>query len=278
MKGPDFILAGASRCGTTWLQNALDQHPELAMSEDNPINFFDLRFQRGFDWYKTQLPEGNESLVVGESSPGYIKNPFVPERIARSVPNTRLLFSVRNPVDRAFSEWWHERSFGNLAWPFEAALDHHPAFDMLLRPGFYAHFLERFDRAVGSDQIKVLFFSDFTQDNERFVQEAYEFLGVDSTFSPPMIGERVNEANHLPPMLNRLKSWIHHNTPDGLYERVIRPTYQPVKQVIEGNSAYTKGIPAEVRAEMEGIFADDIRQLEQRTGRTLDHWLPETRD
>ena len=197
--GPDFIFAGGSRCGSTWLQNALAEHPEIAMSADNPVSFFDLKYHRGIDWYERQLPDADGERLVGESSPGYMKNPHTPERIAQTAPEVKLLFTVRNPVDRAFSEWWHERSFGNLQWDFEGALSHHPAFDVLLRPGFYARFLQRFDTHFDEQQIHIAFFEDFTADNEAFVQEIYDFLGVDNTYTPSVVGERVNEANHLSP-------------------------------------------------------------------------------
>lgn len=55
-KIPDFVYAGASRCGSTWLQQALRDHPEIELAPTNPVSFFDLRYQRGFDWYDEQLP------------------------------------------------------------------------------------------------------------------------------------------------------------------------------------------------------------------------------
>lgn len=270
---PDFIFAGASRCGSTWLQNALADHPEIALTSDNPVSFFDLHYHRGNGWYERRLPDAEGETLVGESSPGYMKSPHAPERIAQLAPDVKLLFTVRNPVDRAFSEWWHERSFGNLQWDFEKTLSHHPAFDALLRPGFYNRFLSRFDDQFANDQIHVAFFEDFTADNEQFVQDAYEFLGVDSTYTPSVVGERVNEANHLSPRLNRLKSWVHHNAPTGIYEQAIRPAYQSVKGIVESDSPYKQGIPDELRAEMQAVFLDDVRALEDRTSRDLNHWV-----
>lgn len=272
----DFIYAGGSRCGSTWLQNALAEHPEITMTADNPVCFFDLQYHRGTDWYERQLPDADTEVLVGESSPGYMKNPHVPERIAHTVPDVKLLFTVRNPVDRAFSEWWHERSFGNLYWEFEAALSHHPAFDTLLRPGFYNRFLQRFDNHFDDDQLHIAFFEDFTADNETFVQEIYDFLHVDSSYTPSIAGERVNEANHLSPRLNRLKSWVHHNAPTSVYNSIIRPVYQSIKKTTESDSLYKRGVSDDVRAQMEAVFIEDVQALEKRTDRNLDHWLDTT--
>lgn len=271
--GPDFIFAGASRCGSTWLQKALAEHPEIALAGNNPVSFFDLQFHRGIDWYEQRLPDFDSGALVGESSPGYMKSPHAPERIAQTVPDVKLLFTVRNPVDRAFSEWWHERSFGNLQWEFENALSHHPAFDVLLRPGFYDRFLSRFDEQFDDDQMYVGFFEDFTADNEQFAQDVYEFLGVDSTFTPSVVNQRVNEANHLSPRFNKLKSWVHQNAPKKVYKQAIRPAYQSVKGIFESDSPYKQGIPHDLRAEMEAVFLEDVRALENRIDRNLDHWV-----
>lgn len=270
---PDFIFAGGSRCGSTWLQQALADHPEIAMPADLPVNYFDLRYHRGPEWYSEQLPTRGESVLVGESSPGYMKHPFAPRRIGSDLPDVKILFTVRNPVDRAFSEWWHERSFGNITWEFDVALEHHPAFDMLLRPGFYDQFLGRFEEYVDTDQILVSVFDDFKRDNRGFVRDVYAFLGVDESYEPSVLNERVNEASHLSPRLNHLKSWVHHNTPEGLYERIVRPAYQPLKRVLERDSAYKRGVPNGVRAEMQAVFEHDVRALEERIDRDLDHWL-----
>jgi len=269
---PDFVYAGASRCGSTWLHRALRDHPEITMAPEKPFNFFDLNYHRGLDWYADALPDGSADTIVGESSPGYMKHPHVPERIAGAEPGMKILFTVRNPVDRAFSEWWHERSFDNLRWEFEGALEHHPAFDMLLRPGFYDCFLDRFEGQFDDAQLKILFFEDFKQDNEAFIREAYRFLGVGDGYVPSLIGERVNEANHLPPRLNRFKSWVHHNAPTGLCESILEPAYQPLKSLLESDSPYRQGVPEDLRAELEAVFVDDVRRLEERTGRDLSHW------
>ncbi len=269
--GPDIIVAGASRCGSTWLHRALDNHPEIAMAEQKPLNFFDVGYQRGLEWYADCLPD-ETGVLIGESSPGYMKHPYAPERIAETVPDARLVFTVRDPVDRAFSEWWHERTLGKLNIAFDNVLEHHPAFDMVVRPGFYDRFLDRFERHFDDDQMKLAFFEEFTEDNEAFAQDIYGFLGVDDEHTPSLVGERVNEADHLGPSLAELKSWVYHNSPDWLYESVLEPGYQPVKRVLESDSAYKRGVPDDVRAELEATFLADICGLEERTGRDLSHW------
>lgn len=270
--GPDLIYAGASRCGSTWLHRALDDHPEIAMAQPKPLNFFDTKYHRGVDWYTDTLPEHPDGGLVGESSPGYMKNMLVPERIADRFPDVKIVFTVRDPVDRAFSEWWHERSFGNVTWEFEQARFHHPSFDMLFRPGFYDHFLDQFENHFESEQLKIAFFDDFTSDNECFIQDIYGFLGVDDTYTPTLVGERVNEASHLSPRLNRLKSWVYHTVPNWLLANVLQPGYRPLKGILESGSPYKQGIDPEIRTELEMVFTEDVRALEARTGRDLSHW------
>lgn len=270
---PDFIYGGTSRCGSTWMHDALGEHPAIAVPEEDPVNFFDVRYHRGFDWYREVLPDPADGVLVGDTSPGYMKSIHAPERIAEAVPDVKIVFSVRNPIDRAFSDWWHEKSFGNLNWDFEGCLHHHPAYDMLVAPGFYDAHIERFEQHFDDDQIKVVFFDDFKEDNLAYIRGIYSFLGVDDGFEPSLVGERVNEASHGPVALNRAKSWAYHNLPDGVLD-VLRTAYGPIERVVEGDSAYKRGVDPAVREQLERVYAEDVRALEARTGRDLSHWIP----
>lgn len=277
-KVPDFMYAGASRCGSSWLYASLCEHPEIQMPSIDPVNFFDVRYFKGYEWYEKLLPNSQGQNIIGETSPGYMKNQFAPKRIIEHAPNTKVIFTVRDPVDRAFSEWWHEKSFGNLNWDFESALYHHPAFDTLVSPGFYDHHLCRFYDYFDEEQISVMFFKDFKLDNEAYIQTIYSFLEVDDSFTPSTVGEQRNEASHMHPVLNQLKSKVYHSTSERLQEKILRPVYEPIKRVLERKSTYKQGVNPDIRRKFEQIYQEDIRSLESRTGRDLSHWLRLTRE
>src|SRR5215212_8193151 len=103
---PNLVVIGAARCGTTSLHRYLHLHPDIAMSGEKELNFFsfDARWQRGISWYERQFPSGTP--VRGESSPSYSiypRSPNVPARMARVVPDARLIYLVRDPVERVVS-------------------------------------------------------------------------------------------------------------------------------------------------------------------------------
>src|SRR5205085_10467190 len=100
---PNLIVIGAAKCGTTSLHRYLDLHPEVAMSKTKQLHFFTEKenWGRGLAWYESHFD--TPAQVRGESTPAYSAWPVhrgVPERIARVVPDTRLIYLVRDPVER----------------------------------------------------------------------------------------------------------------------------------------------------------------------------------
>ena len=100
---PNVLVVGAAKCGTTSLHEYLDRHPEIAMAREKELDFFveQKNWSRGVDWYERQFAA---APVRGESSPSYTAYPRyrgVPERIRRIVPDAKLVYLVRDPVERA---------------------------------------------------------------------------------------------------------------------------------------------------------------------------------
>src|SRR5262249_848442 len=124
---PDFIIAGAPRSGTTWLYALAQRHPRIAMAEPRvpEPKFFlvDEFWQRGIGYYSTRwfdpLPDGRG---LGEKSANYLESSEVPKRICRAVPRVKLVFLLRNPVDRAYSNYLWSRQNGLEIESFERAL------------------------------------------------------------------------------------------------------------------------------------------------------------
>lgn len=128
---PDFILVGAQRCGTTSLFRALLAHPLVQPPVFHKgINYFDLNYHRGQDWYYGHFPVERVARlrtsgvpVTFEASGYYMYHPLAPERMARELPSARLLMMVRDPVERAYSAHRHELARGFETEDFERALE-----------------------------------------------------------------------------------------------------------------------------------------------------------
>jgi hypothetical protein len=119
---PDFLIIGTAKSGTTTLHGWLSQHPFVVPAVTKEVHFFDYEFYRGVDWYRAHFPSASERdeherrhgrpFLTGEASPTYISHQWAPERIARALPETKLIVAFRNPVDRAYSQFQMSRREG----------------------------------------------------------------------------------------------------------------------------------------------------------------------
>ena len=117
---PDFLIIGAQKCGTTSLYDYLVQHPQVLAARYKELHFFDYNFQKGEAWYRRRLPSKAQMraaqktvgtrVITGEASPCYMVFPQTPERVFRFVPNVKLIVLLRNPVDRAYSQYQMNRN------------------------------------------------------------------------------------------------------------------------------------------------------------------------
>ncbi|WP_243638197.1 sulfotransferase family protein [Rubrobacter taiwanensis] len=203
---PNLIIIGAMKCGTTALHRYLGLHPEVAMSEPKELNFFcgperpggkwlEGNWHRGLEWYAAQF---RPAPVRGEASPGYTSPSFpeAAERMARVVPEARLVYAVRDPIERAVSQYLHHRVDGTERRPAEEALPD-PESQYLDRSRYYARlepYLARFPR----ERIFICAREDLLTRRRETLRELYRFAGVDDSFWTPEHERRWNVARGSP--------------------------------------------------------------------------------
>lgn len=116
---PDFIIFGTQKGGTTSLYKYLIQHPCIAPIYVKEPHFFDIYFHKGMGWYRAHFPTSVEKycverfqkhdFITGEASPYYLYHPLAAKRVAKTLPHTKLIAVLRNPIDRAYSQYQHQR-------------------------------------------------------------------------------------------------------------------------------------------------------------------------
>lgn len=116
---PDFLIIGAVKGGTTSLYTWLSDHPFVTPAASKQIHYFDYRYWRGLDWYRSHFPHEIERqaftqqhgrpFITGEASPSYLSHPWAPERVAALLPQVKLIVAFRDPVDRAYSHFQMSR-------------------------------------------------------------------------------------------------------------------------------------------------------------------------
>src|SRR5919204_149042 len=132
---PDFLVIGAQRCGTTSLYRYLEKHPNvIGASPSKGVHYFDMNAERSLRWYRAHFPterrrrQAGSGAVTGEASPYYLFHPRGPDRVRAAVPDARLIAMLRDPVDRAYSQYQQEYARGfEDAETFERALELEPA-------------------------------------------------------------------------------------------------------------------------------------------------------
>ena len=112
--GPDFIIAGASKSGTSSIYYYLSRHPQVLLSHKKEIDFYQQNYQRGIDWYLAHFPTITDraDFLTGEASPNYLRFPQVAQRIKATFPQTKIIILLRNPADRAISWHYHKLNTG----------------------------------------------------------------------------------------------------------------------------------------------------------------------
>lgn len=122
---PHFLIIGAQRCGTHSLRRWLGESSEVELPRAKEIHFFDLKFERGLDWYRSRFPARRDA-ITGEASPYYVFHPLAPRRVSELLPGVRLILLLRDPVDRAVSHYHHSVAKGLEPLELHEALDREP--------------------------------------------------------------------------------------------------------------------------------------------------------
>jgi hypothetical protein len=193
---PEFIIGGAPRSGTSWLYSLLDRHPSVYMAK--PITpepkFFlvDQIYARSLGYYSdTWFAAVGEAQVAGEKSTDYLESAVAAERIARDLPHVKLIFILREPVDRAYSNYLWSRMNGLETEDFATALELEGRRELELpeklkfaRPysyfsrGLYADLLTPYFRLFPRGQILILRFDDLVYNPMVVADRLHDFLNV----------------------------------------------------------------------------------------------------
>lgn len=197
---PDFIGIGTIKSGTTWIHQCIAEHPQVFTPHVKEIHYFNARYDMGEDWYKSFFSVG-ESHVSGEWTPAYVHDPDSLERMRCLPPTTKFIVSVRNPIDRAYSDYIMRLGgipgSGRLCGE-QAAYD----FDRVVREvdhrcvrfGFYAKQLRPYLQVFGRTHFHLVNYEDILQDPCSAMRAIYRFLDINSAFVPPSVFHRLNEA------------------------------------------------------------------------------------
>lgn len=228
------------RCGSTTLWELLGQHEQVFFPSRKELHFFDDRdgdFARGLEWYARHFQAAPVGSLCGETTPSYIYLPEACDRIARHLPDCRLIIILRDPVRRAWSHYWYNCNRGFEPLDFERALDREPRRlgrgDVRTRilysyvgRGHYLEQLKRYEAAFSRTQLYVLLFDDLIRDPQGTMAAIFTHLGLDVQNESAMTLPTRNQQSHHPRLprvqaiAKRYEAWGERS----LFARAVRRT------------------------------------------------------
>lgn len=286
---PNLFVIGAMKSGTTSLHEYLDTHPQIAMSGWKEPAFFveELTLRRGEAWYLNLFENDERYRYLGESSTHYTRLPVfqgVAERLYRFNPDARLIYIMRNPLERAVSHYWHNtqiRDFKHGGGEPRSLLKAVKEDPQYLAFGDYATQLKPYIDRFGREALYVLTFETLVQDPQRELNHIYEWLGL----PPHSLGDQSAQAHNQRPqgitgasgagILYRIrfsKTWhrMASYVPTRMKEWAKRRAYRPVDE-----HQSQKDI-ARLRAEIGDLQRRQIDTLRQLLGRDFPEWRIES--
>jgi hypothetical protein len=262
---PTFVIIGAQKCGTTALHSYLSRHPEISMSRPKELDYFiaERNWKRGLDWYRSRF---DPSVPIrGESSPNYTAYPHfegVPERMSGLIGEAKLIFMVRDPIDRIRANWVHTYSNRVEHRPMrEAVLD--PEMDYVTRSRYHLQ-LSRYLEHYAGDRILILEQSELLEDRRETLRRVFRFLGAREDVWRKAFAEQRLETSS-----RRRRTWLGVQVAGRVKVRTWRrlrdhwPFSRPFEQPVMDD---------DLRAELADLLRDDIAGFRELTGRSFDTW------
>jgi len=203
---PDFFIIGAMKAATTSLYLYLEHHPQIHVSHPKePAYFIDGRDRdRGLDWYKSLFV--TRCRLAGEASTSYSKAtrfPEVPKRLREAVPEARLIYILRDPLERIVSHYLHCLREGWEKRPFEEALYHDGPPRLYVDASRYAFQLERYLEYFPMEQILILETERLAEEPGKTLDETCRFLGLKNKIPQEALGVRYNTTRSRMPKTER---------------------------------------------------------------------------
>lgn len=269
---PGFLIIGAMKCGSTSLFHYLAAHPAISMSNIKEPGFFirEQNWDKGLAWYRSLF--NDDGLLHGEASTGYSKKGLfdgVAERIHKTLPDIKLIYLVRDPVERLTSHYLHLYYEGSIPEnSLEDALQS-GRYPTLVNNGRYAWQLSEYLNYFPENNIKVVCYQDLKYYRIKTLQEVFTFLGVDPRVYSPEF-EKTHHLSHQKQKVNRIGKWLNsgdyrtklfHQIPGKLKKRFFYQNISPQLQLSESSLYY-----------LRETYNKEKSSLAKITGRSFEHW------
>lgn len=278
----DFVGIGAVKCGTTWIYECLQEHPQLSLAPKDQAQialfFKESPSEAEMEEYKSFFWDKGSGILNGDFHIGYLEDKKAVYRIKKHNPDIKIIVCLRNPIERVYSHYRYLKFSRNKDWDnLEQGLKQEPK---MLEPGFYYKHLRIFFDNFPRENVLVLIYEEIKRDKKRFIQQIYKFLGVDDTFVPPSINIKVNLTQF---KLTKLGKFIHKGIAKPLLKNTkwawklkqsifIKKALCCLSEHYPGKDRPCPSIKEGTREYLRDIYREDIQNLEELINKDLSFW------
>jgi len=265
---PDFVVVGAMKSGSTSLLNALGDHPEVFMPKKE-VHFFNKYHHLGPEWYIQKFTSSSKShKVIGEKTPTYSYLPEIPERMHALIPQAKLIWILREPVARAYSNYWHAAWRGKEDLTFEAAVEcEHIRIKQDVYKGYlarsrYADQIENYLKFYSIDRMKFVLLDDLVKDPQGTLKDVLTFLDIDASTTHWRSMNIGNKTNYTPRNLTlhaKARTWI---TNDYFFRFF----------TVFNRKVGVPKIDKSLHQDLKRLYVEDNKRLETLIKRDLSSW------
>lgn len=268
MRQIDFLIIGAAKSATTWLQQSLQANAGIFMP-DPELHFFSRGYDTGMDDYLSHFAAAPEGVLCGEKSNSYLSTPEAAERIHAHFPQIRLVVQLRDPVKRAYSDYCMLYRRGEVRGDIRSHLDPNVAKDQrFIRDGLYTEQLRPFYAIFGAKQILVLLTEDIPIAPEQQLSRLADHIGLRNALVPPMSQKIKDSAAPVVPL--RLRHIL----------QPLRPLLDPLRDTAPLRTlrnAVARHVryppfPADLQQILREYYKQDTDNLESILGFKLTAW------
>ena len=272
---PNFVIIGAAKAGTTSLYHYVSSHPEAFMPPRKELSFFceEFNWKLGIDWYQSHFLGGDSAVALGEASPRYTVFPLyrgVPERMSHVIPDARLIYLIRDPVDRMQSQYLDNVIHGLERRPVEEAFSVNPFY---LTSSRYALQIEQYLPYFDRSQILIIRSDDMRRDRTRTLSRVFDFLQIDPDWRTPVFDQEfLKMSERRAPRRIFRKLWYSSLTrrlgpvfPRSIKDRLRAATSSEVDSELAS-------LTPTFRRHLEDELRDDVRRLYDLCDDGFDGW------
>ena len=266
----DFLIIGATKSATTWLQQSLQQDAHIYMPAPE-LHYFSRYYDRGDEWYLSNFEGQKGRRLVGEKSNSYMDTAGAAERIRQKLPNAMLIAQLRNPIERAYSDYCMLYRRGDVDRDIAKYLDpRRAAGGRFLNGGLYFQQLQAYVDRFPAERILVVLYEDMNMDARAQLDRVRKFMNMPGDLPLRPLEKKVKDKAE--PVINPT------------LRRLLRP-FKPMVAPFRNNAGFKiirslaaaeveyAPLTRDLRERMSDFYATEIEKLGAIVGRDLNGWL-----